>query len=116
MSNNIDVHLDMIIEGFDIDGVLTDKENRSQFINLSRTKRVKPIIITGRSKNGLQKFLQHHQNIADASEGEFASIIKILAFRNAKNTFPDADRYIYNGSSFRDRILSNITEWEYEQL
>lgn len=114
MSNVIDTQLNMIIEGFDIDGVLTEKEERERFIEASETKQVRAIIITGRSKNGLEEFLHQYQNIADASDGEFASTVKILAFRDAKNMFPNADRYIYNGSGFRDRMLSNITGWEFK--
>lgn len=110
---SIDAALDTIVEGFDVDGVLTEQEERERFHEAAQTKKVIPIIITGRSPEELDKFFNQHPEIANASRDEFASTIKLQGFREAKQTWPHADRYVYHGSGFRDRMLSSITNWEF---
>lgn len=113
---SIDSVLDVVVEGYDIDGVLTEEENREKFLKSAETKKVIPIIITGRNDKELGEFLQKHPEIEEKSRAEFNGSIKIQRLREAKEKWPLADRHIYYGSWIRDRIIAKIAGWEFKQL
>lgn len=113
---HLDSQLDTVVVAYDIDGALTKKEVRERLRDDAQTRKVIPGIVSARGRGGIRQFMLENPDMEESVEFVKPSNVKITTLRDVKADYPGADRYIYRGSWFRDRLAANLAGWEYEQV
>lgn len=101
----------MTLIAYDIDGVLTSAEGRSDFNTARKTENTVGIV-TARSESSMQQFIGEQGFNPDFAR---STNVKFKTLMNLEEEFGTGD-VLYVGSGLRDKMAAKIAGWDYKQI
>jgi len=114
VSMSVDASLPHVVEAYDIDGSLTKSEIQEQYRKRAKMKKVTVGVVTARSEDGMQEFLNNHPRIKTNTDFAKSNRFKSVSLYQIKKEWPNSDKYTYFGSWVRDKFPAVVSGWDYE--